>query len=157
MFLEQVSPPRRKLNLCAECARRYNVAADTQSIGRAVAELFRSLVGGESEESRRLCPVCGISLGEVKRTGGAGCPECYSIFRDDLDPAFSNIGVTERYTGSMPRRLRGFSSVLTQRMSIQDKLAELLKNEDYERAAIYRDYLRALEKSPVAEGGDGDE
>ena len=54
----------------------------------------------------------------------------------------------------MPKRIRNFSSVLTTRVAIQGKLEESLKKEDYEKAAIYRDYLKALEKAPVA--GDGD-
>ena len=37
---------------------------------------------------------------------------------------------------------------------IQGKLEESLKREDYEKAAVYRDYLKALEKSPVSGGED---
>ncbi len=156
LFLEQVSPSKRKLNLCVDCAKKYNVSSDSQTIGRAIASLFQSFLRKEKEEEKKLCPVCGISLSEVKRKESAGCPECYSIFKNYLDEQFKKIGVTSKYTGSMPKRLRGFSSVLTQRMSIQDKLDESLKNEDYERAAVYRDYLRALEKTPVSEGSDGE-
>ncbi len=156
LFLEQVSPFKKKLNLCVECARRYNVSSDAQSIGRAIASLFQSFVRNDESDSKKLCPVCAISLQEIKKRRMVGCPECYSIFKDDLDPIFKNIGVSTQYTGSMPKRLRGFSSVLTQRISIQGKLEESIQNEDYEKAAVYRDYLRALEKSPVAEGGDGE-
>ena len=55
----------------------------------------------------------------------------------------------------MPKRLDTFRSVLTDRIALQGKLEESLKNEDYEKAAVYRDYLRALEKSPV--NGNDDE
>ena len=54
----------------------------------------------------------------------------------------------------MPNRLSTFRSVLTDRIALQAKLEESIKNEDYEKAAIYRDYLKALEKSPVAGGED---
>ena len=58
-----------------------------------------------------------------------------------------------RYTGTMPNRLRNFRSVLNDRIVLRTKLEESLKKEEYEKAALYRDYLRALEKTHVAGGG----
>ncbi|MBP5283792.1 MAG: UvrB/UvrC motif-containing protein, partial [Treponema sp.] len=52
-------------------------------------------------------------------------------------------------------RIRGFRSTLTDRTLIQGKLQESIKNEEYEKAAFYRDYLRAMEKTPVT--GDDNE
>ena len=54
----------------------------------------------------------------------------------------------------MPKRLKNFHSVLNDRIVLKSKLEESIKNEDYEKAAIYRDYLKALEKSPVSGGAN---
>lgn len=50
----------------------------------------------------------------------------------------------------MPNYVKGFRSVLTDRILLQSKLEESIEKEDYEKAAVYRDYLKALEKTSVA-------
>ena len=57
----------------------------------------------------------------------------------------------------MPRRLTTFRSHLTDRIDLKAKLEQSIQNEDYEKAAIYRDYLRALERRAVADGSDAKE
>ena len=39
-------------------------------------------------------------------------------------------------------------------MALQDKLNDAVAKEDYEKAAMYRDYLRALEKNAVSGSGE---
>ena len=56
----------------------------------------------------------------------------------------------------MPSRLRSFRSRLTDRMDLQAKLEDSIKSENYEKAAMYRDFLRALEKQSVADGSDSE-
>lgn len=157
LFIEQANEnTKRKLNLCYECARAYGVSPDSKTIGRSLAVLFESLLKKKSlnPDEQKLCPVCGTSLAEIKLTRRVGCPECYSIFKNEISEIFKKIGVTGRYTGTMPKRLRNFHSVLNDRIVLKSKLEESIKNEDYEKAAIYRDYLKALEKSPVSGGAN---
>ena len=156
LFIEQTNAnTKRKLNLCVNCAREHGVSPDSKSIGRSLAALFDSLLGRPSAvakaEDNRLCPVCGASVKEIQITRRAGCPECYAIFKKEVKDVFKKIGVSS-YKGTLPKRLKNFRSVLTDRIVIQAKLEESLKHEDYERAAVYRDYLKALEKSPVSGG-----
>lgn len=156
LFIEQTNENgKRKLNLCVDCAREHGVSPDSKTIGRSLALLFDSMMGRKNQpkaEDSRLCPVCGISVREIQMTRRAGCPECYSIFRGEVCDALKKIGVIPPYKGTLPKRLKNFRSVLTDRIVIQAKLEESLKREDYERAAVYRDYLKALEKAPVAGG-----
>ncbi len=164
IFVEQTNAaaPRKKMCLCVDCARQFGISPNTRTMNKSLTALFDAFmkvskaddVYKNSPDSKKLCPVCGSSLLSIKKTRKVGCPECYEIFKDDINDIFKNIGVTTSYTGSMPKRIRNFSSVLTTRVAIQGKLEESLKKEDYEKAAIYRDYLKALEKSPVA--GDDD-
>jgi len=157
LFIEQSnSNTKRKLNLCFECARAHGVSPDSKTIGRSLAALFDSILGQKKSQEvkdSRVCPVCGESISEIKMTKKAGCPECYSIFRTEINEILQKMNVSLPYRGSLPKRIKNFRSVLTDRIVIRAKLEESLKKEDYEKAAIYRDYLKALEKSPVA-GGD---
>lgn len=157
-FIEQTANDvKRKINLCMDCAIARGVTPDPKSLERSVGGLFAELARVSSElkkESSPRCPVCGTSLLLIKKTRSVGCPECYSIFKDEVSSLLKEGGASASYTGTMPRRLRTFRSVLTDRIDLQAKLEASLKNEDYEKAAIYRDYLKALEKSPVAGGED---
>ena len=53
----------------------------------------------------------------------------------------------------MPKKLAYFRSLLTDRMAIQTKLKASVANEEYEKAAMYRDFLKTLE-SPAVTGAD---
>lgn len=158
LYIEQANEGgKRKLNLCYECAKENGVSPDSKTIGRSLALLFDAFLGRPkrvSPDDTQLCPVCGTSLTTIKVLRQAGCPECYAIFKNEIAEVLKKVGVTMPYNGTMPKRLKNFRSVLTDRIVLQAKLEESLKREDYEKAAIYRDYLRALEKSPVAGGND---
>ncbi len=157
IFLEQMtgSGQKRKINMCAECAIERGISSDPKSIESSIGDLFKELASISKRIQRknnRLCPVCGISVGDIRKTGRVGCPECYSIFKDDIRKYMMGKGIKGVYTGSMPARLSGMHSVLNDRIILQDKLSKAIENEEYEKAAMYRDYLRALEKVPVADG-----
>ena len=98
----------------------------------------------------KLCPVCGTSLKEITRNGKTGCPECYAIFKNDVRHFLETNGIKEIFKGSMPARLSSVRSVLNDRVVLQNKLNIAIQKEDYEKAAMYRDYLKALEKSAVS-------
>ena len=69
-------------------------------------------------------------------------------------------GIEGTYHGELPKKLAHFRSILTDRMMYQEKLAEAVAVEDYEKAAVYRDRLKALETrsaQPYYPEGDSDE
>ncbi len=160
-FIEQSSATgKRELNICMDCALERGVTADPQSLEKSIGGLFAELARVTQkmlEKDKKVCPVCGTSLRLIKRTHRLGCPECYAVFAGEIKELLKKEGVAAAYSGSMPRRLAKFKSVLTDRIQIQAKLEASLRNEDYEKAAVYRDYLRALEKSPVAGSDDASE
>ena len=86
-----------------------------------------------------------------------GCPECYAIFKAEVNDYFSERKIAFPYTGSMPKRLANFRSALTDRVLIREKLDAAVKSEDYEKAAFYRDYLRAIEKKSVSAESDSED
>lgn len=163
MFVEQTNvSPKKRMNICLECAKQFGVMPNSKVKEKSLAALYEAFlrygtveeVEKKSPDKSKLCPVCGISLFQIKKNQTVGCSECYEVFKKELSSIFKNIGVTTKYSGSMPKRLSKFNSVLTSRIAIQGKLEESLKHEDYEKAAVYRDYLRALEKTAVSGGDD---
>jgi len=95
----------------------------------------------------RTCPHCGITLGDIQRTGRLGCPRDYTVFGETLSQviAVSQAGA-QRHVGKVPRN----APVETRRAVIQAKMDDLQRKlktavfrEDYERAAKYRDEIKA--------------
>lgn len=155
IFLEQVNAKgqKRKINMCLQCAQERGISNNPHSIESSIVDLFRELAAVTKRlqwENSRLCPVCGTSIAEIRKTALVGCPECYAIFKDDIRTVMQANGRDGTYTGSMPERLATVHSVLNDRMILQDKLDAAVAEEDYEKAALYRDYLRALENAPVS-------
>ena len=159
IFLEQMDKNiKRKINLCAECAAARGIAAPVPAPNQQnVAALFQEIVERNmalDSDSKRVCPSCGKSILDIKQQGIAGCPECYEVFKAEIRESMNAHGITGTYTGSMPLRVKGFRNALTDRADLQAKLDEAVRTENYEKAAVYRDYLRALEKGSVADGSD---
>lgn len=154
-YIEQVSKMgRRTVNVCMQCAVEKGISTNSSPSKNSLSDIFNEIntsAHNASQSADRCCPVCGCSFSEIKKTGKVGCPECYAIFAEDIIKLMKSHGIKGPYTGTLPRRIAGFRSRLTDRMDIRTKLEESLKNEDYEKAAVYRDYLKALENTAVSE------
>ena len=149
----------KKINLCRECAVACGISPESQEINQQIGSLFMQLQQDRKDQllkNDRACPVCGRLRSEIILTGKLGCPECYSIFKTETLEYLKARKVSAPYTGTMPSRIANFRSLLTDRARAREKLDEAVKNEDYEKAAFYRDYLRAIEKKSVAAADDGD-
>ena len=157
IFLEQTLPggSRRKINICMDCALERGISSSSRLVESTVISLFKELAleAKKIEQiNSKMCPVCGMSLGSIKKTLKTGCPECYAIFKDEIKQLLSDKGYKAPYTGNMPARIPSVRSVLNDRIILKNKLDAALKKEDYEKAALYRDYLKALEKTAVSSG-----
>ena len=140
IFLEQRSGSScRKINLCAACASKKGIAAPAVSAEQKnLDSVFREIFEKKTKSSpdfKRLCPGCGKSLGEIKLSGFSGCPECYFVFSNEIKSLLNPNGIET-----------------TDRADLQRKLEEAVSKEDYEKAAVYRDFLRAIEKKSVVDG-----
>ena len=92
----------------------------------------------------KICAVCGCSFDEIAKSQNIGCSECYYTFEKEFRETLKQYGIQGEYKGSLPKRLKGYRSTLVDRMTMQIKLEEALAAEEYEKAALYRDYLKVL-------------
>lgn len=159
IFIEQESNSgKKRISLCKSCAEQYKIQPDMPLHGnKEIIKLFDKLFEAKTSqdpEASKLCPVCGRSLLLIRKTGITGCSECYQTFPSQIHEMLKTFDVDQIYSGSLPKRLSGFRNTLTDRMDIQLKLEKAIQNEDYEKAAVYRDFLKALDKGCVADGED---
>jgi len=120
--------------LCAQCAQKGITLAFSAN------QLFKPFFGVQEGEA---CPCCHTTLEELRKTGLAGCSECYSTFREALMPAIRQVQGADRHIGKCPPQER-LSAMEVKRKELRAALEQAIAEEEYERAAELRDELAAL-------------
>lgn len=100
----------------------------------------------------KVCSVCGSNFDQIVKSQLIGCPECYYTFEEEFRETLKKHGIEGEYKGSLPKRLKGYKSTLVNRVEMQLRLEEAVAAEEYEKAALYRDYLKVLNSRRVDDG-----
>lgn len=101
----------------------------------------------------KCCSVCGCTFDQIVKSQNIGCAECYYTFAKEFRDTLASYGITEAYKGTLPKRIKGYRSKLVDRMTMQIKLEEAVAAEEYEKAALYRDYLKVLNHGTETKDG----
>ena len=152
IFLQQItSQSLKEIHLCFECAQERGLYIDGKKIELSLAAFLSEYITQKFHaESEKHCPVCGTTLSRVVKDRALGCSECYTYFSAEIKGIQKKQGIEGVWTGTLPERLGKQKSTLGSRIHLQLKLEESLTQEDYEKAAIYRDRLRLLENPEYA-------
>jgi len=159
-YKEIVGGQQKSLNICAECAQKHEKETGLNFGAFNLAEMLCNLgklAAGEQEEKTAppakelACPHCGRTVKELKESGGRlGCADCYRSFAPILDGVFSRVQRGKVHVGKRPSRKRGVggaAAAAAHLAALKKELAELVKVENYEKAAQVRDAIRELEKA----------
>ncbi len=150
LLVQQVSSEEKKeIHLCPTCARERGIGVAGDKIPSSIKTLIDAISLPQNG-----CYVCGRTFDDIEKTGQLGCPECYISFQNEIKGILKNKGIDAPYTGSMPKKLEHFRSILTDRIEIQKKLDISIAEEDYEKAAMYRDFLNSLERPAIANANE---
>jgi len=144
-FKEIINDQIRELHLCEECARKKGFLSQPFPLA--------SLIGGLTEEagipfsvaSQVRCPHCGLSYEQIREKGKIGCSFCYQTFKDYLIPLLERIHGHTHHSGKAPKELK-MDEKEKEIHKLRKELEEMVKKEEYEKAANIRDKIRKLEK-----------
>ena len=150
-------------HLCETCAREQGISMNLKdyfgNIGGFLGSgalsggsIFDTTGGipafGTSVTKNTICPSCGQTYDEFRKTGLFGCSHCYDAFADRLDPLMRRVQGSTRHVG---RKVCQTADQQEQNL-LRAKLADLKKSlqqavreEAYEKAARLRDDIHALE------------
>lgn len=130
-----------RVRLCADCAKAAGLMGKSLFDEELFSGFspFTAVTGLKSEEK---CPVCGRSLGEIRKSGKFGCSACYDRFggRLDLTPFLGRDFVGKPLTEK--------TQAATEKDAIprlKKELEAAILHEEYEKAAKLRDEIRGLE------------
>jgi protein arginine kinase activator len=139
-----VGDKMQKVDLCKHCAEQKGVNDPT---GFSLADLLLGL--GASQEMEQAaggadlkCPHCGFTQADFKKTGRFGCAGCYEIFAEGLESLLKSMHKGTRHVGKSPAARRQFRDTQRKMKSLQDQLAQAIKEEDFEKAAELRDEIK---------------
>ena len=143
IFLTEVRLNKKtEFQLCIDCAKKKGFSPLKEDFDPEKISLEKII---SSMTEKRNCKICGRSLDDIKRYKSVGCPACYTNFEPEIKELFSNNGEQKLYTGSFPKHVSDGRSILEDRAILQEKLAESVAKEDFEKAAIYRDKIKELD------------
>ncbi len=136
-------------NLCAVCAAEegYNYGKIGQnSLMDMLSSMFSDKLTQENKLMEERCDCCGATFSQIASTGKVGCGKCYEKFRSQLIPYLKRVHGSVDHVG---KKLSNEQLIVKPTDKISDlrkKLAELVKNEEYEKAAVIRDEIKKYEE-----------
>ena len=168
---EIVNGETNTLHICAECARKRNIAEGdpgshfhemlerlTQAIANSadlkLAELFEQKKPEEEESKDILCNACGTSWQAFKKNGKLGCAACYEQFGQFLVGSVMLGHHGSVHCGKTPPETveQWQDPTVSERIGLRRELERLCKGldesirrEEFELAAELRDKIAAIE------------
>ena len=105
------------------------------------------------EDKEKQCPKCGYTFDKYLKNGFFGCPKCYETFDENLDELFLKLQGKNRHVDKTSQEFtkeveKKSKTKLTKEEKVailKGELADLVKKEEYEKAAVLRDKIRNME------------
>ncbi|MEG2348662.1 MAG: UvrB/UvrC motif-containing protein [Clostridia bacterium] len=147
-YMENINGNKQELHFCYDCAKKLGFV----NFSNIFSPIFVTIP--DYEQSKKLeCKNCGYSFDDYAKTGLFGCPECYSTFEDRLDELFLKLHGKNRHVKTDSKKIDNVVNKQIKKESNEDKIErlkqkieELVKNENYEEAAIVRDEIKKIER-----------
>lgn len=133
----------QELHLCEDCAlKKSQEMQKSFSLGDMLASLVETV---SSEEESLICPRCGLTYSEFRKTGRLGCSNCYSAFKRQLTQLIKTVQGSNLHTGKVPVGVPSLK-IDFQIEDLKRKLKRAVELEEFEEAAKLRDKIHELEK-----------
>lgn len=148
-YSETVNGKKRSIALCSECAPKDISFGSSFLSGLFSDNPFQLHVS--APDYAKKCDNCGCTFYDIKKTGKAGCSECYKVFRDELAPIIRRIHGNAVYKGrsqsvkvedadNKPKSEEEHDELSL----LREQLKNAVENENYELAAKIRDEIRSI-------------
>ncbi len=154
---EVINDKVTKLHLCEECARKKSEEMQSHfgltDLLAGLMDLWPSMAEDRvRREAGVKCPVCGMTYQDFQKTGRLGCGQCYETFAKELGALLRKIHGSDRHAGKMP--FKGKEALKEQKdlQRLKTELNELIRAEEFEKAALVRDRIKDIEEKLKEQG-----
>lgn len=144
-----------QMDLCPVCAEKYYGKIKGKMVfNQDASALFKAILANPQQfgimfskgSDDKTCPACGTTGRMIRKSGLAGCPECYRVFEEELQPIIDKVQKASVHCGYVPEGM--LESIEKNRVieALKKEIGDLIEQEEYEKAAEIRDRIRALEE-----------
>ena len=169
-YSENINGVRKELNLCEECSRDLGITnnMDFRIPTFDFSNFFGSFLEDFSNTSDFMpllseikqvkCDSCNSTFDDIINTGRYGCPNCYDVFEDRMDPILKKLQGSNRHNGRLGKisenkvkfdknQDNSSNKIIESKLDkLQLDLKQAIKEERYEDAAKIRDEIKKEEK-----------
>lgn len=169
-YSENINGVKKELHLCEECSRELGITEkmdfrmptfDLSNFFGSFLEDFstsQDFMPLLSEIKQIKCDSCNSTFDDIVNTGRYGCPNCYDVFEDRMDPILKKLQGANRHSGRLGKISENnvkYQEVEKNKIDngnknkieeLQEKLKKAIKEERYEDAAKIRDEIKKEEK-----------
>ena len=125
--------------LCSLCAEDEGLGVTHHN---SIDLLFSSLLGDIKPKETKKCTFCGATFSQITEKGKVGCAKCYEAFRSELLQYIKRVHGSTEHVGNVPNSSIPEMDSVAQ---LREELNILIKEENYEQAAVVRDKIRQME------------
>ncbi len=141
-----ISGKMQKVDLCEKCAKEKGVA---DPAGFSLADMLLGLGAADEIKStandETVCPNCGFTQPDFKKTGRLGCPQCYTTFAEGLGVILKDMHKGTTHRGKIPSKMAKMQLYQNRLRELHGELQQAVQQERYEEAAALRDQISLLE------------
>ncbi|MCL2705658.1 MAG: UvrB/UvrC motif-containing protein [Spirochaetaceae bacterium] len=144
------------ISICEKCAKEKGLTINNSELNinlknllKNFTEIKKSVIG---KDIVKICCICGKTLQDLKKSGKAGCPECYKEFRKYMISFLKTNAGSAEHKGKYPFKINILSYRMKKINNLQSLLQQAVKEEDFEEAAYLRDKIKLMEKQLERDG-----
>lgn len=133
-------------HLCGNCAASEGYGdIKGNNLSQMLSSMFDDTTITPNNSQRTRCGCCGSTFGDIAQSGKCGCPECYNVFYEQLLPYFKRVHGSIKHIGKIPTNIMPSETKTDKLSELRKLLNKLVKEENYEQAAVVRDQIKQLE------------
>lgn len=144
-YTQSINGKESSLALCQSCAQKADIGTSM------VPPLFSTFITknqASKNASAKKCRLCALTFSDLLSMGKVGCPECYNTFKEELSDTIRSIHGTAKHSGSSQittvKEDEFDAASPSEEEILRKELNEAIQSENYEKAAVLRDKIKAL-------------
>lgn len=145
-YMENINGMKQELHFCYDCAKKLGFV----NFSDIFSPIFVTIPETKKVNIQK-CGKCGYTFDEYVKNGVFGCGECYNAFSDRLDELLLKLHGKNRHLKINKLKAKksnknNVDTVDDKINKLKEELNDLVKAEEYEKAAVIRDKIKLLEE-----------
>lgn len=141
-FKQTINKNQYEGYLCEQCYAKQNFMPKVNSFFNF--NDFFAPIAYTIPQQQLSCEKCGMTITEFSESGKLGCQQCYSVFRNSLDPIIRQVHGQFTHIGKFPPNVSQTMKIKKSIDNLKIELKKSVEEERYEDAAKIRDEIKIL-------------